>query len=479
VINDILDFSKIEARKLEIESFPFDLQQIIEEVEEMVAPKTEDKALDLVLSYPQSVPRYFVGDGTRVRQVVTNLAGNAVKFTAEGHVLISVECQGVAKGTAMIRISVQDAGMGIPAEKLALLFQKFSQVDGSSSRRFGGTGLGLAISKQLVELMGGSIGATSTVGQGSTFWFTLPLRLDTEPHPEPEPLLELQGLRILIVDDIEVNRRVLGQQIAQWGMRAEGFESAAAALHAAREAQRSGDPYQLAILDHQMPDLDGATLALAIKAEPDLQRMGIIFLSSAGQCGGLRETAGSAIDYVLVKPARQSQILDAIANAWARQSTHLPLRPRADLTGSNIAERNLDLSGVRVLVAEDNVVNQKVAIRLFKRFGIRADVAANGLEAIHMFDLMPYDLVFMDCQMPEMDGYTASREIRRQGGSRQVPIIAMTADATAGARRLCVEAGMDDYLCKPVKIEALFAILRTWAPQRGSAAPDPVGTCAR
>ncbi|HMD76678.1 MAG TPA: ATP-binding protein, partial [Terracidiphilus sp.] len=373
VINDILDFSKIEAGKLAIELSPFDLRLAIEEVDEMLAPKAEERKLDLVLQYSADVPRHFIGDAGRIRQVVTNLVGNAVKFSAEGCVLITVECQGQDAQQARLRISVEDNGPGIPEEKLDLLFRKFSQVDTSTTRRYGGTGLGLAISKQLVELMGGSIGVESRPGEGSTFWFTLPLALDAQPHAAPVPAADLRDLRVLIVDDDEVNRRVLQ-----------------------------------------------ATLARAIKSDPTIRSTVLVMLTSMGHWGAVRDTESASIDACLSKPVRHSQLLNTLATAWSKKQ-HVALADPAK-PASRIAEMKSALAqrsarwAIRVLVAEDNVVNQKVAVRMLEGLGLRADVAANGRETVRIFELLPYDLVLMDCQMPEMDGYEATREIRRREG---------------------------------------------------------------
>ena len=469
VINDILDFSKIEAGKLVIELSPFDLRLAIEEVDEMLAPKAEERKLDLVLEYLSAVPRHFIGDAGRIRQVVTNLAGNAVKFSCDGCVLITVEYQGQDAQQARMRVSVRDNGPGIPQEKLDLLFRKFSQVDASTTRKYGGTGLGLAISKQLVELMGGSIGVESRPGEGCTFWFTLPLTLDVQPHAAPVPVAELKDLRVLIVDDNEVNRRVLHEQIASWGMRNGSFSSGEQALEALRAARQSGDPYHFAIVDYQMPGMDGITLAKAIRSDPAIRGTVLVMLTSVGFLDAVRHMEGASLDACLSKPVRRSQLLTTLATAWSKKQ-HValagPARP-----GSRIAEMNSALAGraagwpIRVLVAEDNVVNQKVAVRMLERLGLRADVAANGRETVRMFDLLPYDLVFMDCQMPEMDGYEAAQEIRRrERPDRHVAIIAMTADAMAGCRERCLEAGMDDFVGKPVAMEALFEALQRWAP---------------
>jgi signal transduction histidine kinase/DNA-binding response OmpR family regulator len=468
VINDILDFSKIEAGKLIIESIPFDLRLVMEEVNEMLAPRAEDKSLDLVLEYIPSTPRHFVGDAGRIRQVVTNLVGNAVKFTERGYVLIRVESTGEETERAVIRVSVEDTGTGIPADKMHALFQKFSQVDASTTRKYGGTGLGLAITKQLVELMGGSVGVESSPGKGSTFWFTLPLTLDAQPHAAPVPTDDLRGLRVMIVDDVEINRRVLHEQITSWGLRNGSFPDAQGVVEALLRAAAAGDPYEFVLLDYQMPGMDGASLAAAIKSEAALQRTAVIMLTSIGHWSEVHKVAGEAIDACLVKPVRQSQLLNTLATTWSKRlltspgSAGRPKVQAGELRLSLAAE--FAGSQIRILVAEDNIVNQKVATRMLEKLGLRADVAANGREAVEMCELLPYDLVLMDCHMPEMDGFAATREIRKRIGNHdRIAIVAMTAEAMEGCRENCLAAGMDDYLAKPVKIEDLAGVLRKWA----------------
>src|SRR5271157_662046 len=477
--------TKIEAGKVAMELSPFDLRLVIEEVDEMLAPKAAEHKLDLVLEYPSAVPRHFIGDAGRIRQVVTNLVGNAVKFSSNGCVLITVDCPDGSGPQCPICISVRDNGPGIPQEKIDLLFRKFSQVDASRTRKYGGTGLGLAISRQLVQLMGGSIVAESRVGEGSTFWFTLLLSQDAQPHAAPVPAADLRDLRVLIVDDNEVNRRVLHEQIASWGMRNGSFSSGEQALEGLRAARQSGDPYHFAILDYQMPGMNGDTLARAIKSDPTIRSTVLVMLTSMGHWGAVRDTESASIDACLSKPVRHSQLLNTLATAWSKKQ-HVALADPAK-PASRIAEMKSALAqrsarwAIRVLVAEDNVVNQKVAVRMLEGLGLRADVAANGRETVRIFELLPYDLVLMDCQMPEMDGYEATREIRRrEGPGRHVAIIAMTADAMAGCREQCLEAGMDDFVAKPVALEALFEILQRWAPVKEPepARPEHQGTPA-
>ena len=474
IINDILDFSKIEAGKLAIESLAFDLRLVMEEVNEMLAPKADERALDLILEYPSRLPRYFIGDAGRIRQVVTNLVGNAVKFGATGSVAITVECESPDESKALLKISVKDSGPGVPPEKVGSLFQKFSQADASTTRRYGGTGLGLAISKQLVELMGGKIGVDNAPGKGSTFWFTLPLENDASHHEAPQPVVDLRDLRVLIVDDNELSRRVIHEQITSWGMRNGGFGSAEGLIEALREARRQGDPYHFAIVDYRVSGIEGVDLAAAIKSDPEIRETVVILLASIGHWSAVQQLENSPLDASLIKPVRQSQLMNSLATAWSRKLGKPFLdNPHTDRLGAKGEASTGEAStvdrlagrAIRVLVAEDNVVNQKVAGLLLRRLGLRPDFAANGREALEMLTMAPYDLIFMDCQMPQMDGYEASREIRRrEGAQRRVAIIAMTAEAMSGSRENCLAAGMDDYIAKPVKQSDLIEKLEQWVP---------------
>ena len=466
VINDILDFSKIEAGKLRIESFAFDLRSLIEDVLEMLAPKAEEKNLELILDYATSLPRYFVGDGGRIRQVITNLVGNGIKFTASGHILIKVGCNAQDARTARVQLDVQDTGVGIPPEKMNLLFEKFTQVDGSAARKYGGTGLGLAITKQLVELMGGAIRVESCPQQGSTFSVTLPVLLDDSAHSFISSV-ELKDLRVLVVDDNETSRRVLSEQIASWGMRNETFATGEEALEALRAAKTSGDPYHFVIADHDMPGLNGAMLAASIKADPAISDVAVIVLTSISRWSEANRMKAAGTEACLLKPTRSLPLLNTLLTISGKTAE----LARMNLTklGSRIAPKRMpkiasSKSGpVRCLVVEDNAVNQRVTLRMLQNLGMRADVAGNGREAIEMFEALPYDLILMDCQMPEIDGYEAAKEIRRREGSnREVVILALTADALAGARDLCLRAGMDDYLTKPLLFEDLVQALQRW-----------------
>jgi signal transduction histidine kinase/CheY-like chemotaxis protein len=470
VINDILDFSKIEAGKMSLEQFPFDLRLVIEEVNELLAPKAEERGLDLVLAYPPGVPHQFVGDAGRIRQVVTNLVGNAVKFTAAGHVLITVACESMDALRANLRVSVQDTGVGIPADKADLLFQKFSQVDASTTRKYGGTGLGLAISKQLVDLMGGSMGVESRPGEGSTFWFTVPLPFDPHPCAAPVPLTDLRGLRVLVVDDDAVNRRVLEEQLTNWEMRNTLLESGKEVVPTLHQAEHAGEPYHFVLLDYQMPEMDGAMAAEAVRSDPAFRDVIIIMLTSVGRWSELKHMNSARLDAFVVKPVRHSQLLNVLVTTRAKRlgaGTSVPINAQGNSPGAIASLTTFAGNGLRVLLAEDNVVNQKVGAGVLSKFGVRVDVAANGIEVVQMLRTLPYDLVFMDCQMPEMDGYEATREIRRlEKPGQHTVIIAVTAEALTGARDQCIAAGMDDYIAKPFKTGDISSALQKWFPSK-------------
>ena len=475
IINDILDFSKIEAGKMDIDASPFDLRLVLDEVAEMMAPRASEKGLNLVLHYPAASPELFVGDADRVRQVVTNLMGNAIKFTDAGHVLVAVAC--VEHGSsAEVKVSITDTGIGIPHDKIKLLFQQFSQADSSTTRRYGGTGLGLAISKKLVELMGGSISVDSTEAVGSTFEFALRMPLAYSSAVRSAPASALRGLRVLIVDDIEITRRVVHEQISGWGMRNGSYASAEDALRAIHEAQAAGDPFDLVISNYQMPGIDGAALAASIAADPALNGLVFILLTSIGhwrEIQGLR----TGVDACLVKPVRQARLMETLAAAWAQKHPERIETPnlRLDTPSSMKAlAKHLGHSGspeVRALIVEDNKINQKVASAMLGKLGIRADVAVDGHEGVEMLHLHRYDVVFLDCQMPGMNGFEAAVAIRAlPSPNRSVWIVAMTADTRQETHERCLTAGMNDFIAKPVRREDFLRVMEPWiadsAPSR-------------
>jgi len=460
IINDILDFSKIEAGRLDFEEIDFELRVAVENVLELLAERAYGKGLELAYLPSANLPSWIGGDPGRLRQVLTNLVGNAVKFTERGEVVVHADLVEQTDHDAVIRFSITDTGIGIPPEVRDRLFQSFSQADGSTTRRYGGTGLGLAISKRLVEMMGGAIGVDSDPGRGSTFWFTVRLaKRPVPPTARQVNLAELRRLRVLGVDDNATNRALLAGQLGAWGMHVECVANAFRALECLRLAHREGRPYDLAILDHQMPDMDGMALARAIKSDPALAPVPLVLLTSVSYRGCAEEAQHAGFNAVLLKPIRQSQLYDCIATVIGMVSEPAPQRLITDHTLTEPAART------RILVAEDNAVNQRLAARMLEKRGCRVDVVANGLEAVEAVTRIAYDCVFMDCQMPEMDGYVATSVIRQREAmtGTHIPIIAMTANAVDGDRERCLAAGMDDYISKPVEPSELAAALRKWS----------------
>jgi PAS domain S-box-containing protein len=466
VINDILDFSKVEAGKIELEVLDFDLRATVEEAAELLAEQAWGKGLELSTLVELEVPCALRGDPGRLRQVLLNFLSNAVKFTAEGEVMTRVALVDQTGDQVTLHFSVTDTGIGIPPEAQSGLFQSFSQADASTTRRYGGTGLGLAISKQLVELMGGDVGVDSQVGTGSTFWFTARLEMSAEEDlAKPSSPGRLQGLALLVVDDNATNRTILEHNARSWRMRPESAEGGVQALEMLRAKARAGEPFPIAVLDYHMPDMDGVELARAIKDDPLVASVRLVLLTSAGERGDARLAREAGIDAFLTKPVRVSALHDALAAAMGVPTVATKHTGAASVGGCGPAEGEAR-GQAHILVVEDNVVNQKVAARMLETLGHRVDVAANGLEALQALSEIPYDVVLMDCQMPEMDGYEATAEIRRtQGSHRHTPIIAMTAGAMRGDEEKTRAAGMDDYVSKPVTRDHLSTVLNRWLPQ--------------
>ena len=458
IINDILDYSKIESGRMSVEATDFGLREAVEGSVSLIAQKASSKGIELAYHIAEDVPDGLRGDPGRLRQVLLNLLSNAVKFTHAGEVVLRVRSAGETPAGAVLRFSVQDTGIGIPEEARGRLFQVFSQADASTTRKYGGTGLGLAISRKIVTLLGGDIGFESVPGQGSTFWFTLPFaRLSGPPAREPVRT-DLSGVRALVVDDNAANREIVGAHLSSWGMRWEAVDSGAQALAALRREAGGGDPFQLVVLDLQMPEMDGLMLARSIQEEPALQGVRKVLLSSLGRPAGREELAALGISACLAKPVRPSALLDALGGALGPEpSARAAAGPEAP------AAAPVRDPTFRILLVEDNPVNQEVALRQIERLGYRADLAANGREALEALRRSAYDLVLMDCQMPEMDGFQATAEIRRrEGGASRTPIVAMTANALEGDRERCIAAGMDDYLAKPVRLEKLAGVAARW-----------------
>jgi CheY-like chemotaxis protein/HPt (histidine-containing phosphotransfer) domain-containing protein len=463
VINDILDFSKIEAGKVELVRTGFSIRDVVEEVAEMLATRAQSKGIELISLVRSDVPDKLVGDPDRLQQILLNLMGNAVKFTETGEIVVGVSLAEEIGNAARLHFEVTDTGSGVPPSAQETIFDSFSQADGSTKRKYGGTGLGLTISKQLVEMMGGRIGVRSEVGKGSTFWFTV--LLDRQPAPEslrPLPQHDLIARHVLVVDDNATNRTIVGHYVASWGTRCESAEDGTRALELLHRAREHNEPYDIAILDMMMPGMDGLDLARAIKADPAIADVPLVMLSSTGPSDSAFEARQAGIAAYLTKPVRQSRLFDCLATVMSGVASR-PL-PEGPAPG-----KGQMIFPVDTLLVEDNPVNQEVGRAMLENLGCRVETASNGVEAVDAVFKRQYDIVFMDCQMPEMDGYEATRTIRdrekQEGGrARRIPIIALTAHAMEGDRESCLAAGMDDYLSKPFNESQLRAILVRWMP---------------
>jgi len=477
VINDILDFSKIEAGKLDLDPVDFNLRDHLDETIATLSLRAHAKGLELACHVLDDVPETLVGDACRLRQILVNLIGNAVKFTSAGEVTLHVECEFTNESSASLHFSVRDTGIGIPREKLSILFQAFSQVDASTTRKYGGTGLGLAISLQLVKLMGGRVWVESEPGQGSTFHFTVRVGLSTSAAAPTAPLdlARLRGLSVLVVDDNATNRRILQDMLRRWEAAPVLVESGRDALAALHSATSSGEPFQLVLLDNMMPEMDGFMLAEEIARQPGLAGSTLMMLSSADRRENIARCRDLGVKAYLTKPIKRSElqaVMLALLGGSSGQELHASIAVRC-----SIAEGT---SCLRVLLAEDNTVNQKLAVKLLEKRGHSVVVAGNGREALETISRESFDVVLMDVQMPEMDGFEATRRIceREQTTGDHVPIIAMTAHAMKGDREKCLAAGMDGYISKPLRPSELFDSVESLAAagRAGTrpAAPDQV-----
>jgi PAS domain S-box-containing protein len=465
IINDILDFSKIEAGLLAFEALPFDLREPVEGCLGIMAEKAHGKGLELAYLIEENVPTQLVGDAARLHQILINLVGNAVKFTAHGEVVLSVAKESEENRRVRLRFSVRDTGIGVDNEARKNLFQAFQQADSSTTRKFGGTGLGLAISRQLVHLMGGEIQVDSEPGHGSTFRFTAEFPMQDSAPKVVAPRANLTGLRALVVDDNATNREILRRQLASWRIEATSVASAAEALRALRNAAAAGVPFHLGILDMMMPEMNGLELAETLHTEPGFDELKLIMLTSMGHKSSRVELDRARIGACLIKPARQSQLYETLVSVMAGRVAE-NIQASAVFASSDPSSAPADLP-MRILLAEDNLVNQNVAQMQLAKFGYRVDIVENGKEAVAAGKSGNYDIIFMDCQMPELDGYEATRQLRLWEHERRdrnevftpLHIIAMTANAMQGDREICFAAGMDDYITKPVRQSELAASL--------------------
>ncbi len=465
IINDILDFSKIEAGKLDFESIPFDLQQTFENIIETLSPQAGEKGLELNCFVAPDAPTLLAGDPSRLGQVLLNLANNAIKFTAEGEVNIQVTLERSSKKNAEFLFEISDTGIGIPEDRIDQLFQSFSQLDSSTTRKFGGTGLGLAISKRLVELMDGRIGVRSKAGQGSTFWFTA--RFDKQPKPvnvapNTDQVGEIGTQRILTVDDNATSRQIIDAYLRYWGCESVGTSNGREALTLLSRSVEEARPFDIVLIDQVMPKMDGLALGHAIKRDPLIKNTHCVLMTCRTQsCDAKAREAGFSA--YLTKPVKKFHLLRVLRSKFNGNFWAIADRSKIESVAAAPASHG-DSQDRCILVAEDNAINQKVALRILDRLGYRADIAGNGIEALEALQRQLYDVLFMDIQMPEMDGYEATRTIRNsQAAYSQIPIIAMTANAMKGDDEKCFEAGMDDYIAKPIDPSLLQDKIERWA----------------
>lgn len=466
LINNVFDYSKIETGTLELEYVYFNVWERIGEVMKTLSPQASGKNIELACRIHPDVPDALIGDPARLRQVIVNLVSNAVKFTDQGEVVLEVTTESQTEGEVVLHFLVADTGMGIPEDKLGLIFEAFTQADTSTTRKYGGAGLGLAISARLVKLMGGRIWAESKVGRGSRFHFTARFHRATM-RPPGVPIADpvfLQGTRVLIADDNPTNRRILEEMVQNWGMRPASVASADEALKALCDARGRGEPYRLLLSDVNMPGVDGITLAQRIRERPELKDTSVILLSSGARPDDARRAGEFGVAAHLMKPVKQSELYDAIEMTFGGKVTEAVEKQLAPL------DKKPSLPPLRILVAEDSLVNQKLAVGLLEKYGHRVVVAGNGKEAVAASSSERFDAVLMDVEMPEMDGFEATAAIRAQERQKgwHLPIIAMTAHAMKGDRERCLEAGMDDYVAKPIRAQQLFRTLESVLANLGS-----------
>ena len=491
IINDILDFSKIEAGKLEFETIDFDLRVAMEDTLDLLAEKAGSARLELVGNMDIQVPTHVQGDPGRFRQVLLNLISNAIKFTKKGSVTVRITLLEETPEVATIRVAVTDSGIGLDPTTQTHLFQPFQQADSSTTRQFGGTGLGLAICKKLVEQMGGTIGVDSKAGQGSTFWFTAQYIKQSKPQVSRQTK-DLDNLRLCCIDDHPINRQLVEEYAKAWGLRTTSVSTPTEGLEVLQRAKDNGQPFHIAIVDMEMPGMDGLALARAIKANPQLSSTRLILLSSIGQRGDAKEAKAAGFLGYLTKPIRQNVLRHTIETVMGLEGENLDHLDAPVITRVASLE-SVEIVNHRILVVDDHQVNQQLAVMMIERLGHRVHVAANGQEALDALKTIPYDLIFMDCHMPVMDGYEATKKIRETENVKStglgvrskeevidlsdspdssrltphcshVPIVAMTANVMPQDREKCLQAGMDDYLSKPIRPEGLARIFAKWLP---------------
>ncbi|MFI5176852.1 MAG: response regulator, partial [Terriglobia bacterium] len=472
VINDILDFSKIEAGKIDFEMIDFNLRETMEMTMKTLAFRADEKGLELLCDIAPDLPEAVRGDSTRIRQVVLNLIGNAIKFTDEGEVALKLHVIPGERGDRLIHFTVSDTGIGIPPEKQKSIFEPFTQADTSTTRKYGGTGLGLSISIRLVRLMAGNMWIESEPGRGTKFHFTLPLVPAAEPLATGpgDPFDQLRGIKVLIVDDNATNRRILELMLKRWGMLPRSVKSGAEAIVELLTASASGQQYELIITDVLMPGMDGFSFVERVRQEPKLSAAKIMMLTSSGQRGDAARCEELGISAYAMKPVRQSELRDEISRLLGEKDNEGPLITRYSLATARSA-----LTSLRILVAEDNTVNQKLVARLLEKRGHKVKVVANGREAVESLDQDSFDLVLMDMQMPDMDGFEATTEVREREKKtgHHTPIIALTAHAMKGDRERCLDAGMDGYLSKPIRAQELDDLLATYTVPRAEGLHAP------
>jgi len=473
VINDILDFSKVEAGKLELEEIEFNLRDVVEEVSRLISIQADTKGLEVIAHLDPALPEHAIGDPSRLRQILFNLGGNAVKFTVTGEVAIEVKLLGQDSAGALVKFEVRDTGIGIPADRLSALFAPFTQVDVSTTRRFGGTGLGLSIVKRLAQLMGGESGVESREGTGSTFWFTARFAPSAASPKRLRTPSALQGCRVLVVDDNATNRKVLTGELKRWDIDCVSASSAEDALSVMRGSHA---PFDIALLDHQMPVCDGAELGRQINSDPALNSIRLVLLTSSGQNSDRDEFAALGFAGYLLKPVNRIDLIETMSAVLAGNADDWHTQTQPIITRKYLRERR-GHDARRILVAEDDQVNRKVAVQLLELMGYQVDTVADGRQAVESWRKAHYDLILMDCQMPELDGYQATREIRRlETPGRHIPIVALTANVMPGVETQCKGAGMDAYIAKPFDrdhLEACLDGLLTQAPSKaGMTAPD-------